>query len=103
MPPDRARLASPLALGGCDGLVIIDEIQRRELGFELRGPRADRGKAKFLVLGSAALNCYGKSSDHSRGASRMSTSMAFARRRSGRARADRLWLRVDSRGASWPE
>lgn len=53
----RAQLAQPeLALSPLEGLVVIDEIQRKPELFALLRPLADRpsGRAKFLVLGSAS-------------------------------------------------
>jgi hypothetical protein len=53
----RAQLAQPeLALSPLQGLVVIDEIQRKPELFAVLRPLADRprGRAKFLVLGSAS-------------------------------------------------
>jgi predicted AAA+ superfamily ATPase len=53
----RARLAHPeLALSPLQGLVILDEIQRRPELFETLRPLADRprSRARFLILGSAS-------------------------------------------------
>ncbi|MCI0585938.1 MAG: ATP-binding protein [Planctomycetes bacterium] len=54
---DRARLAEPeLALGPLEGLVVIDEIQRRPDLFTTLRPLVDRPRARsrFLLLGSAS-------------------------------------------------
>ena len=54
---DRARLTDPeLALGRLNGLVIIDEVQRRPELFQVLRPLADRPRrpATFLLLGSAS-------------------------------------------------
>ncbi len=56
-PRDDARLASPmLALEPLDGLVIIDEVQRRPDLFPVLRVLADRAgtRVRYLVLGSAA-------------------------------------------------
>jgi predicted AAA+ superfamily ATPase len=53
----RARLAEPeLTLAPLEGLIVIDEIQRRPALFEALRPLADRPKAtaRFLLLGSAS-------------------------------------------------
>ena len=54
---DRRRLEAPeQALGGLNGLVVIDEIQRAPALFETLRMLVDRGdnRARFLVLGSAS-------------------------------------------------
>ena len=56
-PTDLARLANPeLVLGPLEGLVIIDEVQRRPDLFPLLRVLADRPEspARFLLLGSAS-------------------------------------------------
>ena len=56
-PRDDARLASPmLALDPLDGLVIIDEVQRRPDLFPVLRVLADRAgtRVRYLILGSAA-------------------------------------------------
>jgi predicted AAA+ superfamily ATPase len=56
-PRDDARLASPmLALEPLDGLVIIDEVQRRPDLFPVLRVLADRAgtRVRYLILGSAA-------------------------------------------------
>lgn len=56
-PRDLARLAEPmLALEGLEGLVVIDEIQRKPELFQTIRVLADRDPlpAKFLILGSAS-------------------------------------------------
>jgi predicted AAA+ superfamily ATPase len=56
-PRDDARLASPmLALETLDGLVIIDEVQRRPDLFPVLRVLADRAgtRVRYLILGSAA-------------------------------------------------
>ncbi len=56
-PADRQQLDAPMSiLSNLDGLVIIDEIQRRPELFEIIRVLVDRpeNKAQFLILGSAA-------------------------------------------------
>ena len=56
-PRDEARLAAPmLALEPLDGLVIIDEVQRRPDLFPVLRVLADRAgtRVRYLILGSAA-------------------------------------------------
>ena len=56
-PVDISRLSAPmLALENLEGLVIIDEIQRRPELFEILRVLVDRpdSPARFLVLGSAS-------------------------------------------------
>ncbi len=56
-PDDLARLDEPkLALGSREGLVVIDEVQRRPDLFPVLRVLVDRpdSKARFLVLGSAS-------------------------------------------------
>ena len=56
-PADLARLANPeLALRPLEGLVILDEVQRRPDLFPLLRVLADRPgwPARFLILGSAS-------------------------------------------------
>ncbi len=65
-PDDLARLAEPkLALGSRDGLVVIDEIQRRSELFPVLRVLVDRpeNKARFLVLGSASPHLLRQSSE----------------------------------------
>ena len=56
-PLDLERLAQPkLALGGLDGLVVIDEVQRRPDLFPVLRVLADQARRgrRFLILGSAS-------------------------------------------------
>lgn len=56
-PDDLARLAEPkLALASLEGLVVVDEVQRRPDLFPVLRVLVDRpgAKARFLVLGSAS-------------------------------------------------
>lgn len=65
-PVDAARLADPmLALAPLQGLVVLDEIQRRPELFPVLRVLADRPEtpARFLVLGSAAPSLLRQSSE----------------------------------------
>lgn len=65
-PADEARLADPaLALAPLRGLVVIDEVQRKERLFELLRVLVDRpgNPARFLVLGSAGPDLLRQSSE----------------------------------------
>ena len=56
-PLDLERLAQPkIALGGLDGLVVIDEVQRRPDLFPVLRVLADQARRgrRFLILGSAS-------------------------------------------------
>src|SRR5436190_21622245 len=56
-PGSVARLSEPMtALGPLEGIVVIDEIQRRPDLFPVLRVLADRkpGRARFLVLGNAS-------------------------------------------------
>lgn len=64
-PSDLARLANPqLALEGLEGLIVIDEVQRRPELFPLLRVLIDRGKERrFLILGSASRDLLRQSSE----------------------------------------
>ena len=65
-PDDLARLDEPtLALGGLEGLVVIDEIQQRPDLFPVLRVLVDRpeSKARFLILGSASPHLLRQSSE----------------------------------------
>lgn len=65
-PDDLARLAEPkLALEPLEGIVVLDEVQRRPEIFPILRVLADRpgGPAKFLVLGSASPDLLKQSSE----------------------------------------
>src|SRR6266702_12506 len=65
-PRDLARLEDPLlALEGLEGLVVLDEIQRRPELFPILRVLADRRPlpARFLVLGSASPDLLKQSSE----------------------------------------
>lgn len=55
IPEDVSALQQPLyVLGALEGLVIIDEVQRLPELFPILRVLADRGKARYLILGSAS-------------------------------------------------
>jgi predicted AAA+ superfamily ATPase len=65
-PSDVARLAEPItALGDLQGIVVIDEIQRRPDLFPVLRVLADRSplRSRFLVLGSASPELLRQSSE----------------------------------------
>lgn len=65
-PTDLARLQNPkLALQNLEGLVVIDEVQRRPDLFEVLRVLADRpdSKTRFLVTGSASRDLLRQSSE----------------------------------------
>jgi uncharacterized protein len=92
--PDLARLAEPsLALGGLRGLVVIDEVQRRPDLFPALRVLADKGRAKFLVLGSASPELLKQSSESLAGRIAHVEIDGFAIDEVDRNRSDRLWAR----------
>ncbi len=92
--PDLARLAEPnLALGALRGLVVIDEVQRRPDLFSALRVLADKGKAKFLVLGSASPELLKQSSESLAGRIAHVEIDGFAIDEVNRNWADRLWVR----------
>jgi uncharacterized protein len=92
--PDLARLAeASLVLGDLRGLVVIDEVQRRPELFPTLRVLADRGKAKFLVLGSASPELLRQSSESLAGRVAHVEIDGFAIDEVERRQADRLWVR----------
>jgi predicted AAA+ superfamily ATPase len=92
--PDLARLAeATLVLGDLRGLVVIDEIQRRPELFPALRVLADRGRAKFLVLGSASPELLRQSSESLAGRIAHVEIDGFAIDEVNRNQADRLWVR----------
>ncbi len=64
LPSDLARLENPeLTLSELDGLIIIDEIQRRPELFPVLRVLIDRYKKRFLILGSASRDLINQSSE----------------------------------------
>jgi uncharacterized protein len=95
-PDDLARLAEPeLALDALDGLVILDEVQRRPDLFPVLRVLVDRpGRdTRFLVLGSAAPERLRQSSETLAGRIAYHDLDGFALDEAGFDTADRLWLR----------
>jgi len=63
-PTDLARLENPkLALMDLDGLIIIDEIQRRPDLFPIIRVLVDKFKKRFLILGSVSRDLINQSSE----------------------------------------
>ncbi len=115
-PQDLRRLDAPkLALQGLDGLVVLDEIQRRPDLFELLRVLADRPdrKARFLLLGSASLELVRGVSESLAGRIGFVDLSPFHFGELGADVQDRLWLRggfprsllanSDSESALWRE
>ncbi len=95
-PTDEARLADPkLALEPLRGLVVIDEVQRREGLFELLRVLVDRpgGAARFLVLGSAGPDLLRQSSETLAGRIAYHELPPFRANETGAGAIDRLWVR----------
>jgi uncharacterized protein len=93
---DLALLADPvLALGPLQGLVILDEIQRRPELFPVLRVLVDRPDAdtKFLVLGSASPDLLRQSSESLAGRIGYHRLHGLALDEVGPAALDRLWLR----------
>lgn len=92
----RARLAEPeLALGPLEGIVVIDEIQRRPELFETLRPLLDRprARAKFLILGSASPDLVRGVSESLAGRVGFVDLAGFDLSEVGRRAWRRLWLR----------
>jgi hypothetical protein len=92
----REQLARPeLALGGLEGLVVIDEIQRRPELFTALRPLADRprSKTRFLVLGSASPDLVRGASESLAGRIGVVDLSGFDLTELPRRRWLRLWLR----------
>lgn len=95
-PRDRARLEDPLgALEGCDGLVVLDEIQLTPELFPVLRVLADRPDtpARFLVLGSASQALLQQSSESLAGRIAFHYLDGFALDDVGSEHFDPLWLR----------
>ena len=95
-PTDEARLADPkLALDPLEGLVVIDEVQRRERLFELLRVLVDRpgNTTRFLVLGSAGPDLLRQSSETLAGRIAYHELTPFRIDETGVDALDRLWLR----------
>ncbi|KPK79639.1 MAG: hypothetical protein AMS25_11835 [Gemmatimonas sp. SM23_52] len=95
-PDHLARLAEPkLALEGLEGLVVIDEVQRRPDLFPVLRVLVDRPEAetRFLVLGSASPDLLKQGSETLAGRIIYHDLDGFALDEVGMEAADRLWLR----------
>jgi predicted AAA+ superfamily ATPase len=93
---DLALLADPeLTLGPLQGLVILDEIQRRPELFPLLRVLVDRPDrdTKFLVLGSASPDLLRQTSESLAGRIGYHRLHGLALDETGPAALDRLWLR----------
>ena len=95
-PDDLARLDEPkLALGGLQGLVIIDEVQRRADLFPVLRVLVDRprSKTRFLILGSASPGLLRQSSETLAGRILYHELDGFALDEAGTSSLETLWLR----------
>ena len=95
-PRDLARLADPmLALEPLEGLVILDEIQRRAELFPVLRVLADRPerRARFLVLGSASPDLLRQSSESLAGRIFYYQLGGFGLSEIGLEKQRNLWLR----------
>jgi predicted AAA+ superfamily ATPase len=95
-PTDLARLDDPmLALGSLEGLVVLDEIQRRPELFPVLRVLADRpaSTATFLVLGSASGDLLRQTSESLAGRIAYHYLRGLALDEIGVESLDRLWLR----------
>lgn len=95
-PDDLARLDEPrLALQRLEGLVVIDEIQRRPDLFPILRVLVDRAenRARFLILGSAAPELLRQTSESLAGRITYHELPGFALDEVGLDAWDRLWWR----------
>jgi uncharacterized protein len=93
-PTDLARLADPLlALEPLRGLVVLDEIQRRPELFPVLRVLADRprGRARFLVLGSASPDLLRQGSESLAGRIAFHELPPFSLDEVGASQRERLW------------
>jgi uncharacterized protein len=93
-PRDLQRLASPMqALEKLNGLVVIDEIQRRPGLFEPLRVLADKGRSRFLVLGSASHTLLRQGSESLAGRIAYHELGVLTPDEVGPAKVEDLWLR----------
>jgi predicted AAA+ superfamily ATPase len=95
-PDDLARLTEPkLVLGPLEGLVVIDEVQRRPDLFPVLRVLVDRphSKARFLILGSASPELLRQGSETLAGRIAFHELDGFMLDEVGAARSGTLWLR----------
>ena len=97
-PASLARLDEPMtALGPLQGLVVIDEVQRRPDLFPILRVLVDRkdSPTRFLVLGSASGDLLRQTSESLAGRMESVTIGGFSLREVGAENEQRLWLRGD--------
>jgi len=95
-PASLARLDEPMtALTPLNGLVVIDEVQRRPELFPILRVLADRKRkpARFLILGSASGDLLRQTSESLAGRMERVTLSGFSVREVGARATERLWLR----------
>lgn len=95
-PVSLARLDEPkTALEGLQGLVVIDEVQRRPELFPILRVLADRRPqpAQFLILGSASPELLSQSSESLAGRLEVLEMGGFSLSEVGDHQLERLWLR----------
>jgi predicted AAA+ superfamily ATPase len=95
-PPSLARLDEPMtALRPLNGLVVIDEIQRRPDLFPLLRVLSDRidTPARFLILGSASGNLMRQTSESLAGRMERIAIGGFSMTELGSENEQQLWLR----------
>ena len=95
-PLDLERLAQPkLALGELDGLVVIDEVQRRPDLFPVLRVLADQARRgrRFLILGSASPELLRQGPETLAGRIAFVEMAGFDLGEAGAAAQDRLWWR----------
>jgi len=95
-PASIARLEEPMtALGPLEGLVVIDEVQRRPELFPVLRVLVDRNPspARFLILGSASGDLERQSSESLAGRVERIGIGGFTLSEVGAAHRDALWLR----------
>jgi len=95
-PRDLARLEDPmLALADLEGLVVLDEIQRRPGLFPVLRVLADRpeSQTRFLILGSASPQLLRQSSETLAGRIAYHEMDGFQLDEVGPDEVDRLWIR----------
>ncbi len=95
-PASLARLDEPMtALKPLEGLVVIDEVQRRPDLFPVLRVLADREKtpARFLILGSASGDLLRQTSESLAGRMEQVTISGFSMQELGHEAEQSLWLR----------
>lgn len=95
-PTSLARLGEPMtALGTLEGLVVIDEVQRRPDLFPVLRVLVDRdpSRARFLILGSASGELERQSSESLAGRAERISIGGFTLAEVGADEQDRLWER----------